>query len=135
MNSAVSPNNNRSDLLFVHDAANQRKWLIDGGAVLSIMPPTMAQRLKGPTEAQLQAANGTRIQCYGVSLETISLTDRQIQFPITIADVNKCSDRGKEVYLPALLGYYDSQIDRDQLNRPTNPHTDQPTDEPPVIGG
>ena len=89
MNSAVSPNNNRSDLLFVHDAANQRKWLIDGGAVLSIMPPTMAQRLKGPTEAQLQAANGTRIQCYGVSLETISLTDRQIQFPITIADVKQ----------------------------------------------
>ena len=51
MNAAVSPNNKSSDLLFVHDAANQRKWLIDGGAVLSIMPPTLAQRTKGPTEA------------------------------------------------------------------------------------
>ena len=89
MNAAVSPNNKSSDLLFVHDAANQRKWLIDGGAVLSIMPPTLAQRTKGPTEAQLQAANGTRIQCYGVSLETITLADRQIQFPITLADVKQ----------------------------------------------
>ena len=89
MNAAVSPNSRNSDLLFVHDAGNQRKWLIDGGAVLSIMPPTMAQRLKGPTEAQLQAANGTRIACYGVSLETISLADRQISFPITIADVKQ----------------------------------------------
>ena len=71
-----------------------------------------------------------------VTLYTTTIFKFQFYYDaITIDDVNKCSDRGNEVYLPALLGYYDSQIDRDQLNRPTNPHTDQPTDEPPVIGG
>ena len=78
-----------NDLLYVHDVTSKQRWLIDGGAVLSIMPPTLSQRLKGPTTTQLQAANGTRINCYGVSNVQIHLSDRKIDFPITIADVKQ----------------------------------------------
>ena len=78
-----------NDLLYVHDVSSKQRWLIDGGAVLSIMPPTLAQRLKGPTSTQLQAANGSRIDCYGVNEVQIHLPDRKINFPITVADVRQ----------------------------------------------
>ena len=90
MNAALpSSSSFKSDLLYVHDVLTHQKWLVDGGAVLSIMPPTMAQRLKGPNGTQLQAANGSKIPCYGVSRIPIHLADRKIVFPVTIADVRQ----------------------------------------------
>ena len=91
MNAATpsSSSHVQNDLLYVHDATTNQKWLIDGGAVLSIMPPTLAQRLQGPTDMQLQAANGTRIQCYGIRQMPIHLSGRKFSFPITIADVKQ----------------------------------------------
>ena len=90
MNAALpSSTSLKSDLLYVHDVLTHQKWLVDGGAVLSIMPPTPAQRLKGPNGTQLQAANGSKIPCYGVSRISINLADRKIVFPVTIADVRQ----------------------------------------------
>ena len=89
MNAAVTPNNSHSDLLFVHDVVTKTKWLIDGGAVLSILPPTAADRVKGPTDVQLQAANGTKIPCYGTKDTVITLADRKISFPVTVAEVKQ----------------------------------------------
>ena len=53
------------------------------------MPPTLAQRLQGPSDLQLQAANGSRIKCYGVRQMPIHLPGRRLSFPITIADVKQ----------------------------------------------
>ena len=91
MNAALPPSSssNRSDLLYVHDTLSHQKWLVDGGAVLSIIPPTLAQRLNGPNGTQLQAANGSKIPCYGVRKIPINLADRRIVFPVTIADVRQ----------------------------------------------
>lgn len=88
MNAATSPNN-PNHLLYVHDYKHKRKWLVDGGAVLSIIPPTLAQRARGPTNTQLQAANGTKIKCYGVQKMVITIANRTVKFPITIADVSQ----------------------------------------------
>ena len=92
MNAATPSSSNhniKNNLLYVHDASTKQKWLIDGGAVLSIIPPTLAQRLNGPTATQLQAANGTKIPCFGVRNMNIHLADRKILFPVTIADVKQ----------------------------------------------
>ena len=90
VNAALPPTTSfKSDLLYVHDVHTRQKWLVDGGAVLTIMPPTAAQRLKGPNGTQLQAANGSKIPCYGVSKIPIHLADRRIVFPVTIADVRQ----------------------------------------------
>ena len=90
MNAATPTNYTaHNDLLYVTDTVTKRRWLVDGGAVLSIVPPTLAQRTAGPTATQLQAANGTKISCYGVKEMTISLADRQVAFPIHIADVRQ----------------------------------------------
>ena len=90
MNAAIPTNaKSHNDLLYITDAITKRKWLVDGGAVLSIIPPTLAQRAAGPISTQLQAANGTKIPCYGVKEMTIALADRQVVFPIHIADVKQ----------------------------------------------
>ena len=53
------------------------------------MPPTYAQRLQGPTQMQLQAANGSRIKCYGTRQMPIHLPGRKLTFPVTIDDVKQ----------------------------------------------
>ena len=50
----------KGELLYVHDSNNQIDWLVDSGALYSIVPPTLAQRAKGPQDEGLQAANGTK---------------------------------------------------------------------------
>ena len=55
----------KGSLLHVTDTNEGHKYLVDGGALLSIIPPTTAQRRIGPNGLGLCAANGTRIDCYG----------------------------------------------------------------------
>ena len=55
----------KGELLFVRDTNNNIDWLVDSGALYSIVPPTPAQRAQGTQENHLQAANGTKISCFG----------------------------------------------------------------------
>ena len=77
----------KGDLLFVHDTANNVKWLVDSDALYSIIPPTYAQRLKGPEGQSLQAANGTNIPCYGSVIKDLCIGNRKYQFDFVVADV------------------------------------------------
>ena len=76
-----------SFLLHVNDTRRDEKWLVDGGALLSILPPTPQQRRRGPSGGQLRAANGTDIKCYGTVNRTITLGETDFTFDFTIADV------------------------------------------------
>ena len=87
--SAAPQGYRKSDLLFVHDTQSRRKWLVDGGAFVSLLPPTHTQRVAGPVEGGLEAANGTFIACYGTVSHTVHLGDREYTFDFTIADVKQ----------------------------------------------
>ena len=76
-----------SFLLHVTDARLNQRWLVDGGALLSIIPPTPQHRLQGPNGTQLRAANGTDIKCYGTVNKTITIGKRNFDFDFVIADV------------------------------------------------
>ena len=65
------------------------RWLIDGGAVLSILPPLPIQRKKGPNGTKLSAANGTSIACYGTTRHRVQLGSRTYPFNFVIADVKQ----------------------------------------------
>ena len=69
------------------DRLTDHKWLVDGGALLSIVPPTRKQRLKGPVEQKLRAANGTEISCFGYSNNEIKIGEQTFNFDFVIADV------------------------------------------------
>ena len=76
-------------LLHVIDKQRNEKWLVDGGALLSIIPPTTLQRLKGPNDKTLKAANGTTISCYGNVQREITIGDQSFSFDFTIADIQQ----------------------------------------------
>ena len=61
VNAATGPKGN---LLHVTDSIEGQKYLVDGGALLSIIPPTKSQRRNGPNGMGLCAANGTKIDCH-----------------------------------------------------------------------
>ena len=76
-----------SFLLHVNDTRRNEQWLVDGGALLSILPPTRQQRRLGPSGSQLRAANGTEIQCFGSVVRTLTIGQTDFTFTFTIADV------------------------------------------------
>ena len=87
VNAAVGCGNN--NLLHIHDSVSSEKWLIDGGAALSIIPPTQEHLENGPINAQLRAANGTPINCYGRVQKDITLGDRTYSYNLVVADVSQ----------------------------------------------
>lgn len=62
----ASPSNNFNIYrLYVQDALTSRKFLIDTGANVSVIPPTNSERYNRPDEVRLFAANGSAIATYG----------------------------------------------------------------------
>ena len=84
---AAVPLLQNSDLMYARDARNKRDWLIDGGAFVSLVPPSPAQRNKGPSGQKLCAANGSSINCYGEINIDIHLGSRTFNHTVLVADV------------------------------------------------
>ena len=76
-------------LLYAEDSNDKTRWLIDGGALWSIVPPTPQQRAAGPNAWKLQAANGSDIPCYGLTDRQVCIDDREFDFTFIIADVRQ----------------------------------------------
>ena len=83
----IAGQNDDCFLLHVTDRLTDYKWLVDGGALISIVPPTQKQKLKGPVEQKLKAANGTDIKCYGYVNSDIKIGKQTFNFDFVIADV------------------------------------------------
>ena len=79
----------KGSLLHVLDSRENKKWLVDGGALLSIIPPTESQRSSGPNGTRLQAANGTNIDCFGTVNKTLIIGERSFSFDFVIANVSQ----------------------------------------------
>ncbi|XP_064465457.1 uncharacterized protein LOC135377013, partial [Ornithodoros turicata] len=66
------PSPTPSRLLYITDPASKRRFLVDTGAEVSLLPATRAERLGHPLY-HLAAANGTGIPVYGERSLTLSL--------------------------------------------------------------
>ena len=88
--SNVAGQNGRDNfLLHVLDNRRNEKWLVDGGALLSIVPPTPYQLKKGPIGSDLRAANGSSIPCYGSIFRTLSIGGKDFPFEFTVEAVSQ----------------------------------------------
>ena len=76
MNAPLSGTDEEGHLLYVHDEISKRRWLIDSGALLSIIPPSLEQKRDGPNGIKLSAANGTEIPCYGTKTIDVAFGGR-----------------------------------------------------------
>ena len=86
INNVAGPNE-ECYLLHVTDRRTDDKWLVDGGALISIQPPSQKQRRKGPSDQKLRAANGTEILCYGSIVNTIKIGSQNFTHKFVLADV------------------------------------------------
>ena len=89
VNHVAGPNERDNFLLHVVDTRRHEKWLVDGGAIISIVPPTAHQLKSGPTGEELRAANGTSIPCYGSICRTLSIGGKDFPFEFTVAAVKQ----------------------------------------------
>ncbi|BHF73751.1 hypothetical protein SprV_0401683400 [Sparganum proliferum] len=64
-----------SRLFYVNDKSSGLRFLVDTGAVVSVIPPLRRHRLK-PSQFSLQAANSTTISTYGQRSLTLDLGPR-----------------------------------------------------------
>ena len=110
VNNVAGQKNENSYLLHITDNKTGDKYLVDGGALLSILPPTPHQRLKGPTTTKLKAANGTNIDCFGSVTNTIQIGTNCFEFEFVVADV-QCRILGADF----LAKYYLAPNHRDAL--------------------
>ena len=76
------------DLIFIQDQNNQRRWLVDGGALVSVIPPTKEDLHRGPDGTFLRAANGSDIHCFGNTRKEVFIDGRKFSHDFTIASVN-----------------------------------------------
>ena len=75
---------------YVEDANSRRKFLIDTGAMLSIIPPGPDRKNVIPTAAvSLVNADGSPLRCFGHQTLQISLLGRSYEWSFIVADVRK----------------------------------------------
>ena len=89
MNHVAGQKDKENFLLHVIDSRLNEKWLVDGGAILSIIPPSPHHLEDGPIGEQLRAANGSNIACYGTTYRTLSIEGKDYPFEFTVAAVSQ----------------------------------------------
>ena len=89
VNNVAGQDPNDNYLLHVLDTRRNEKWLVDGGSIISIIPPTALQRKDGPVGENLRAANGSTIACYGVEIRILSIGGKDFPYEFTVAAVSQ----------------------------------------------
>ena len=89
MNHVAGQKGRDNFLLHVIDSRRNEKWLVDGGALLSIIPPSPHHLKAGPVDEELRAANGTKIPCYSTVNRTLCVDGKDFPFEFTVAAVSQ----------------------------------------------
>ena len=76
-------------LLFLRDKLSRRKFLVDTGAEVSVLPATGLDKRTRPLGPCLIAANGSSIKTYGTNTLSICFASKTYQWTFTIAEVSR----------------------------------------------
>lgn len=74
-------------LLFVPDRHSGRRFLVDTGAQISVIPASIADKNSGRSGPSLMAANGTPIRTYGTRSIPLTFNAHFFEWNFTVADV------------------------------------------------
>lgn len=84
----MAAGSSRKSLLFVHDGLTGRRYLVDTGSQVSVIPASILIRnTNQPQTSSLTAANNTRIKTYGTRKLTIQLGRQKYDWRFIIAEV------------------------------------------------
>ena len=76
-------------LFHVWDSLSKRKFLVDTGAEISVVPATRFDWLNGHTGASLLAANGSHISTFGTRTLTIQILEGVFRWAFVVASVSQ----------------------------------------------
>ncbi|XP_061896831.1 uncharacterized protein LOC133645915 [Entelurus aequoreus] len=94
-----------SELLFIADSSSRRRFLVDSGSQVSLLPATDADRATGGCGLLLNAANGSSIDTFGSRLVTVCFHGRKFQWDFIIAAITRVQafHRAKSAFAEAAL--------------------------------
>ena len=76
-------------LFHVWDSLSKRKFLVDTGAEISVVPATRFDWLNGHSGASLLAANGSHISTFGTRTLTIQIPEGVFRWAFVVASVSQ----------------------------------------------
>jgi hypothetical protein len=76
-------------LLYVHDRKSGRRFLIDTGAQVSVLPASSHDSRYGTRGLPLVAANGTTIKSYGTRTVQLQIGSQLYEWPFVLAEISK----------------------------------------------
>ena len=76
-------------LLYISDRHSGRRFLVDSGAEISVVPPSGKDTRSGKRGESLTAANGNNIKTYGTRTIQVLVNARRFKWTFTIADVSQ----------------------------------------------
>ena len=77
----------KNPLLFICDRNSGRRFLVDTGAEISVLPASIRDKHSSPTGPSLLAANHTPIRTYGTRTVPLQFHARHFTWTFTVADV------------------------------------------------
>jgi len=77
----------KNPLLFIWDRHSGRRFLVDTGAEISVLPASIRDKHSGPQGPSLLAANHTPIRTYGTRSVPLHFHTRSFTWTFTVADV------------------------------------------------
>lgn len=84
---AVGHNQNR--LLYAWDRYSRRRFLVDTGAEVSVLPATRADKHSNKQGGKLTATNGSGIRTFGTRTITLQFNKNHFKWAFTIAEVSQ----------------------------------------------
>ena len=81
---AMAAGHNKNRLLFAWDHRSRRRFLVDTGAEVSVLPITRADKSAGHQGTKLTAANGSSIHTYGKRQSHYNSTDDVLNGPLPL---------------------------------------------------
>ena len=76
-------------LLYLFDSHSGRRFLVDTGAEVSVLPPSGSDTRSGKTGPLLTAANSSAIRTYGTRTISLNFKSCRFKWTFTIADVSQ----------------------------------------------
>ena len=85
----ASATGHNDSLLYVWDRNSGRRFLVDTGAEVSVLPATGLDTRTNEAGPSLKAANGSSIKTYGVRSTKLRFASRQYKWNFVVADVSR----------------------------------------------
>lgn len=77
----------KSKLMYLTDPLTRRKFLIDSGCEISVIPRSPSDRLDEKVKFKSRSANGTAIRTYDTKVVKIKVGSRYVKWTFVVADV------------------------------------------------